>query len=155
MKRLIIILISVFAYYLGIAQSSSPTNKAAFGIDGELRAPWVNSTGYPVNLSHDWFSNTTVGPFFGSPIFIIDTTGSKYIRDRYVVDPQFRKSPIFRTMRYPAFSQVSGKLLIDAVWIRDYHNSDSTVFEITNKNQSDVTFDDAHNSGLASVGHDE
>ena len=134
MKRLIIILISVFAYYLGIAQSSSPTNKAAFGIDGELRAPWVNSTGYPVNLSHDWFSNTTVGPFFGSPIFIIDTTGSKYIRDRYVVDPQFRKSPIFRTMRYPAFSQVSGKLLIDAVWIRDYHNSDSTVFEITNKN---------------------
>ncbi|KIC91570.1 T9SS type A sorting domain-containing protein [Flavihumibacter sp. ZG627] len=142
MKRLIIILLGVILSFQGYSQSATAANKANFGVDGELKAAYLGALPQSVNFSHDWFSNLPIGPLGGVPIFIIDTTGAKFITDKYAVDPNFRKLPFFRLMRYPPFDTVSGRRLIDAIFIRDYHDQDSTVFTISNKNgDSPATWD--------------
>ncbi|MER3469755.1 MAG: hypothetical protein C4330_00040 [Chitinophagaceae bacterium] len=84
------------------------------------------------NGNDDWFSNSG-----GTGAFIIDTTGAASMVSRYLIDPAFRKLPFFRTMRYPQYSIVNNRLLIDAAYIRDYNGQavgDSTAFVTSNKN---------------------
>ena len=109
-------------------QITTPIIRASFGVDGDLRANYFNGF---VQFNDDWFNNGTAG----SGIFVIDTTGAASIVNRYVTDISFRKLPFFRTMRYPAFTTITNRLLIDAVFIRDYHGDDSTIFASgSNKN---------------------
>jgi hypothetical protein len=133
MKKLSFLLIIFLTWYLpGICQITFPINKALFGVDGELRSGFlVNSSQIP-STSHDWFSN---GPSFSRAI--IDSTGASYITNRYITDVNFRKLPFFRSMIYPPFTLLDNRLLIDAVYIRDYHGVDSTCFAISNKNGDD------------------
>lgn len=130
MKRLIIILLGTFLFssFYSVGQITTAGNRANFGVDGDLRASWLGMLPQPASASHDWFSNSPGG------IFMIDTSGAKFITDMYAVNPEFRKLPFFRLMNYPPFDTVSGRRLIDAIYIRDYHNADSTVFTISNKN---------------------
>jgi hypothetical protein len=95
--------------------------KANFGIDGDLRANYFDSK--LENGNDDWFRNNA-----GTGQFIIDTTGASYILSRYAVDPAFRRIPFFRGMRYPQFTILNNRMLIDGIFIRDYHGDDSTVF---------------------------
>lgn len=112
------------------AQITTAQNKANFGVDGEVRASYLGLLPQPAATSQDWFANTISGP----PRFMIDTTGAFAITNRYVSDLNFRKLPFFRVMRYDPFTVLDGRMLIDAVYIRDYHGSDSTVFATSNKN---------------------
>ncbi len=66
---------------------------------------------------------------------MIDTTEARYINQLYLSNPAVRMLPLFRGMRYPQFSIVNNNMLIDAVFIRDHHGDDSTVFASgSNKN---------------------
>lgn len=110
------------------AQITTPVKRANFGVDGDLRANFFNS--FLENGNDDWFRNAA-----GTGDFIIDTTGAAYILSRYAADPNFRRIPFFRGMRHPQFSIVNGMMLIDGIFIRDYHGDDSTVFASgSNKN---------------------
>ncbi|ULQ53678.1 T9SS type A sorting domain-containing protein [Flavihumibacter fluvii] len=131
MKKLIIIILANFAGLSNIiAQITTAQNKANFGVDAEVRASFLGALPQPAATSHDWFANTLAGP----PRFIIDTTGAAAITTRYISDLNFRKLPFFRVMKYDPFTILDGRMLIDAVYIRDYHGSDSTVFATSNKN---------------------
>ncbi len=109
------------------AQITTPQVKAFFGVDADLRA---NSFNGSVTASDDWFKNLA-GPGIG----VIDTTGASFITSRYNTDPNSRKWPFFRNMAYPQFSIVNNRMFIDAIFIRDHHGDDSTVFASgSNKN---------------------
>lgn len=111
------------------AQVTSPEIKAGFGVDADLRSNFFNSALQGGN--DDWFSNI-IG---GTGQFIIDTTGAGFIISRYITQPGTRMLPFFRNMRFPQFSIVNGKMLIDGIFIRDHHGDDSTVFASgSNKN---------------------
>lgn len=111
------------------AQITTPVIKANFGVDADLRANFFN--GFLSAGNDDWFNNGTGGP--GQ--FMIDTTGAAFIVSRYASLPATRMQPFFRGMRYPQFSVVNNRLLIDGMFIRDHHGDDSTVFASgSNKN---------------------
>ena len=110
------------------SQITTPVIKANFGVDGDLRANFFN--GAVLNGNDDWFiNNGSVGEG------IIDTTGAAFILSKYATDPNSRKLSFFRGMRFPQFAVVNNRLLIDGIFIRDYHGEDSTVFASgSNKN---------------------
>ncbi|HYF30049.1 MAG TPA: T9SS type A sorting domain-containing protein [Chitinophagaceae bacterium] len=129
MKRTLTVLALLIIVSASVqAQITTPVIRANFGVDGDLRANFFNS--FLNNGNDDWFRNNA-----GTGDFIIDTTGASYILSRYAADPNFRRVPFFRGMRHPQFSIVNGKMLIDGIFIRDYHGDDSTVFASgSNKN---------------------
>ena len=130
MKRILLcfILISVYLF-TATAQITTPQIKAGFGVDADLRSNYFN--GFIQSGNDDWFVNGT----FGTGAFIIDTTGAAAILSKYSTQPASRKVPFFRNMRYDQFSVVNNKMLIDAIFIRDHHGDDSTVFASgSNKN---------------------
>ncbi|WP_046369457.1 T9SS type A sorting domain-containing protein [Flavihumibacter petaseus] len=115
-------------------QITAAINRANFGVDGEVRTNFLGAAPQFAASSHDWFANTLTG-LDGKPSrFMIDTTGAGFITSQYVTNANFRKLPFFRTMNYSPFSVLDNRLLIDAVYIRDYHGMDSTAFAISNKN---------------------
>ena len=128
MKRLVPVFLSLLLPILVDCQITIPAIKANFGVDADLRANFFNSAILTGN--DDWYRNNgTVGAG------IIDTTGANFILSRYAVDANFRKLPFFRGMKFPQFSVVNNRLLIDGIFIRDYHGDDSTVFAAgSNKN---------------------
>ena len=114
---------------LGAGQITSPQINANFGVDADLRTNFYNNMNYSGN--DDWFFLNNAG----AGKLVIDTSGAAAITAQYVTDYNFRKLPFFRTMNYPSYSVVNNRLLIDAVFIRDYHGTDSTVFASgSNKN---------------------
>ena len=111
------------------AQITGPVIRAGFGVDADLRANYFN--GFVQSGNDDWYNNGTAG----TGIFVIDTTGAAAILSGYISNPATRKRSFYRTMNYPQYSVVNNRLLIDAVFIRDYHGTDSTVFASgSNKN---------------------
>ena len=107
------------------AQITSPIIKAAFGVDADLRANYFN--GFVQSGNDDWFNNGTAG----TGNFILDTTGAAAIIAGYLSDvspwPK-RMASFYRTMNRPQFSIVNNRLWMDAMFIRDYHGNDTTVF---------------------------
>jgi hypothetical protein len=107
------------------AQIVSPIIKARFGVDGELRTNFFG--GSVVSGNDDWFNNGTAG----TGEFVIDTTGAFSIVAGYNLDvspfPR-RMASFYRTMSKPPFSIVANRLWLDAIFVRDYHGTDTTVF---------------------------
>ena len=123
--RFLILINPLFA----VAQITTPVIRANFGVDADLRANYFN--GFVQIGNDDWYNNGTPG----TGQFIIDTTGAATIVARYGIDPASRRQTFYRTMRFPQYSIVNNRLLLDAVFIRDYHGDDSTVFASgSNKN---------------------
>ena len=122
MKKIFYIIFLLLIWNYSEGQQTTPAIKANFGVEGELRANYFNS--FPQSGNDDWFNMGTAG----AGAFVIDTTGAAATVARYAVDPAFRQLPFFRTMKYPAYSIVNNKLLLDAIFIRDYHGTDSTIF---------------------------
>lgn len=136
-KSLHLAVLLLFSTFLG-AQVTFPTQRALFGIDGELRANYVG--GSLVTGTDDWFNNTPYPQGKG----VLDTTGAAAIMNRYAVDPEFRKLPFFRTMSVPQMSPINGRLWIDAVYIRDYNGQvtyDSTAFDVASNKNGDSPAD--------------
>ncbi len=111
------------------AQIITPQVKANFGVDAELRGNYVTTV--PASGNDDWFINGGLG----AGKFVIDTTGSAEVNARYVTNPASRNLALIRNMSFPPFTMVNNKRLIDAVFVRDYHGDDSTIFASgSNKN---------------------
>lgn len=112
------------------AQITTPIIKANFGVEADLRSNYFN--GLIQSGNDDWFLLPgTPGP--GQ--FIIDTTGAAALLAGYTANPNSRKLPFYKTMRFPSYSVVNNRLLVDAYYVRDYHGDDSTVFAAgSNKN---------------------
>lgn len=128
MKTILQVLFFLTCGHMLQAQITSQSIKAGFGADGELRANFFNGISQPGN--DDWFSNS-----FGSGQFVIDTTGAAAIVSQYTTDINSRRIPFFRTMRVDPYSLLNNFMVIDAVFIRDYHGDDSTIFASgSNKN---------------------
>ena len=119
------------------AQITTPVIRAAFGVDGELRSHYFSGA---VQLGNDdWFNQRTAVADTGR--FVIDTTGAAAIVSGYTTQPASRRLPFYRGMRYPQYSVVNNRLLLDAVMIRDYHGDDSTVFASGSNKNGDSPFD--------------
>lgn len=107
------------------AQITTPIIKAGFGVDADLRAIYFN--GFVQSGNDDWFNNGTIG--VGN--MVIDTTGAAAIVAGYLSDvspwPK-RMAPLYRSMSRPKFTVVNNRLWLDAIFVRDYHGNDSTVF---------------------------
>jgi hypothetical protein len=125
--RLIVLLFCVQSVK---AQITTPVVRAGFGVDADLRSRFFN--GIVQSGNDDWFLQV---PTAGIGDFVIDTTGAAEIMARYASDPASRRLPFFRTMRVEPYSLMNNRRVIDAVFIRDYHGDDSTMFASgSNKN---------------------
>jgi hypothetical protein len=130
MKTILRLLFLLFYAGSVEAQITTPVVRAGFGIDADLRANFFN--GIQQSGTDDWFS---APGSFGAGTWVIDTTGAAALVARYATDPDFRKLPFFRIMRVAPYTVINQKRLIDAVFIRDYHGDDSTMFASgSNKN---------------------
>lgn len=127
MKTFLHVLFFITVVHATNAQITSQVIKAGFGVDGELRANYF--MGIAQSGNDDWFSNSA-----GSGQFVIDTTGAAALMAQYTADPNIRKIPFYRTMRVDPYTLMNNYLAIDAVFIRDYHGDDSTIFAAGNKN---------------------
>ena len=127
MKRHLLILYSFFIcplFFYG--QITTPIVKARFGVDGELRANYLFNT--VQTSTDDWYNLNAVDT---SGKFVIDTTGSAAMIAAYLTDVSpwtKRMRSFYRTMNRPAFSVVNNRLWLDAIFVRDYHGVDTTVF---------------------------
>ncbi|MBI2731389.1 MAG: T9SS type A sorting domain-containing protein [Sphingobacteriales bacterium] len=119
MKRIILILYVLIPAIIN-AQITTPTVKANFGVDADLRANYFNGAIQAGN--DDWFNNGTGG----TGAFMIDTTGAAVRVARYAIDAPYRLVPFSAGMKYPQFSVINNRLLYDAFFYRDYHGFDST-----------------------------
>src|SRR6185503_10623941 len=117
-----IFLLLIFTSSLN-SQITSPVIKANFGVDADLRANYFNGALQAGNDDWYYFPGTP-----GAGQFIIDTTGAAAIVSRYATDMAFRRTSFARTMRYPAYSVINNRTLLDAILVRDFHGDDSTVF---------------------------
>jgi hypothetical protein len=124
MKTPLPFLFSIFSIAAN-AQITTPIIKAGFGVDADLKCNYFN--GFVQAGNDDWYSNGNVGP--GQ--FVIDTTGAAAIKAGYLSDvspfPK-RMTSFYRTMSKPSFSVVNNRLWLDAIFVRDYHGNDTTVF---------------------------
>lgn len=121
-------LLHLFLFFSSLtvsAQITTPVVRAGFGVDADLRSNFFN--GFVQSGNDDWFTNAHPG----TGQFVIDTTGAAAIRSGYATDvspfPR-RMATFFRTMSRPSFSVINNRLWLDALFIRDYHGNDSTVF---------------------------
>jgi hypothetical protein len=132
MKKTLFILLVIVCLITSVvkAQITTPIIKANFGVDADLRANFFN--GLIQNGNDDWFKlpgTTGIGEF------IIDTAGAAAIVAGYISNPSTRNLPFYKGMRFPAYTKVNNRLLVDAVYVRDYHGDDSTIFASgSNKN---------------------
>jgi hypothetical protein len=131
-KHLHCLLIVILCWRNTEGQITTPVIRAGFGVDADLRANYFN--GFIQSGNDDWFNNGTAG----TGRFVIDTTGAAKILAGYMSDvapyPK-RGAALFRSMSVPPFSVVNNRLWYDAMWVRDHHGKDSTVFSAgSNKN---------------------
>ncbi|MBC7949642.1 MAG: T9SS type A sorting domain-containing protein [Chitinophagaceae bacterium] len=131
MKRLLpIFTLLFFCSPMVKAQITSPVIRGNFGVDADLRSNYYNGLLQAGN--DDWYHFPGTA---GIGQFVIDTTGAAGIVARYSTDVAFRRTTFARTMRYPAYSVVNNRTLLDAILVRDFHGDDSTVFASgSNKN---------------------
>jgi hypothetical protein len=133
MKRLLLYVVPfLLIVQISEAQITGPVTRANFGVEAELRANYFN--GSITSVGDDWFNNGTAG----TGQFIIDTTGAARIVAGYLSDvsPWPKRMAAFsRSMRQAPYTVVNNRLLIDAIFNRDFHGDDSTVFAAgSNKN---------------------
>lgn len=121
-----LLLLILFASILANGQITIPIVKANFGVDGDLRANYLQGTGV-TGAADDWFNNGTLG----AGRHVIDSTGAAAIIAGYNSDvspwPK-RMATFFRGMSLPTFTIFNNRLWLDALYVRDYHGSDTTVY---------------------------
>ncbi len=116
------LLTSIFA----TGQITTPIVKANFGVDADLRANYLQGTGV-TGSADDWFTNGTLG----TGRHVIDTTGAAAIIAGYNSDASpwpKRMATFYRGMSLPTFTVFNNRLWLDALYVRDYHGNDTTVY---------------------------
>ncbi|RYG40592.1 MAG: hypothetical protein EOO01_27005, partial [Chitinophagaceae bacterium] len=122
MKTLLLISTLIVIHFKTTAQITTPILKANFGVEADLRANFFNNA--TTTSGDDWF-RTTIG---GSGIAVIDTNGAAALIANYNSNPVTRRTTFSRLMSVPPYTVSNDKLLLDAVFHRDYHGVDSTIF---------------------------
>src|SRR5690606_24348023 len=124
--KLFLPIILFFIPLLGAAQITTPIVKARFGVDADVRANYFNGNVQAGN--DDWFNLVATDT---SGKAVIDTTGASAIIAGYLTDvspfPR-RMATFYRGMSRAPFSIVNNRLWLDALYVRDYHGTDTTVF---------------------------
>jgi hypothetical protein len=119
---------SFFILVSASAQITTPVVKAFFGVDADLKSRSVNGA---IQSSDDWFLFPGTSGTTTNGTFVIDTTGAAALVAAYAADvspyPK-RMSTFFKTMSQPSFSVINNRLWLDAIFVRDYHGNDTTVF---------------------------
>lgn len=128
--KTILLLFTLFIFLLTTkAQITTPAVKANFGVDADVMSNFFNGAAQPAY--DDWYSNNLAG----TGQFIIDTTGAAAILAGYSSNPASRMLSFSRLMRQAPYTVVNNRLLLDAIFHRDFHGDDSTVFASgSNKN---------------------
>ena len=128
MKYFLLLLITVWQSLSVSSQITTPVIRAGFGVDADMRARFFNGV---LQTSDDWFLLAGTPGLPSNGEFVIDTTGAAAMIAAYNSDvspwPK-RMSSFFRTMSKPQFTTVNGRLWLDAIYVRDYHGNDTTVF---------------------------
>lgn len=96
-------------------------------MDADLRARFFDRS--LQNGNDDWFMYPGTGLSIGEAV--IDTTGAAAIQNAYASDVSpfpIRMSSFYRGMSRPSYSVVNNRLWLDALFVRDYHGTDTTVF---------------------------
>ena len=123
--KTILLSVTIVLTNLCYSQITTPVIRSGFGVDADLRSNFFNS--FVQSGNDDWFNNGTAG----TGLFVIDTNGAAAIRAGYASDvspfPR-RMASFYRGMSRPAFSVNNGRIWLDAMFIRDYHGNDTTVF---------------------------
>ena len=129
MKVLLPLSFLLLSIQLATSQITTSIIKANFGVEADLSSNYYNHLFLPG--IDDWFTNGDAG----TGQFIIDTTGAAGIVDAYTTNPATRVASFSRHMNQVFYSVINNKLLLDAVFTRDYHRDDSTIFASgSNKN---------------------
>ncbi|WP_205513579.1 T9SS type A sorting domain-containing protein [Longitalea arenae] len=133
MKKIVLILLMAKCAYVGYSQVITPTVQGKFGIDADAQSNMFVTTSSSCNDCDDWFFKQV--PNGNNSMFVIDTTGAGAILAGYQSNAATRNIPFYRKMGYPSFYQTNQRTLIDAVFVRDYHDHDQTAFTAgSNKN---------------------
>ncbi len=122
MKRILLVLLFIWYSQQGYAQITTAAVRANFGVEADVSANYYNNTTTPA--VDDWFNNGYTGTGRG----VIDTNGAAAIVAGYFSNPASRNSAFAKRMAYPAFTILNNRIVLDAVYYRDYHGDDSTVF---------------------------
>jgi hypothetical protein len=131
MKKLLPLLLMLSNSLYVSGQITTSILKANFGVDGDLKSNYINLSGPIRPWGDDWYSYGLAG----GNVFVIDTLGAAAIVDGYTTNPATRMNSFLRHMNQGFYSVANNKLLLDAVFVRDYHGEDSTVFASgSNKN---------------------
>jgi hypothetical protein len=121
----LLIIFQLFSLEL-FSQITVPSIKARFGVDADVRANFFN--GFVQTGNDDWYNQVATDT---AGKYVIDTTGAAALVASYLADvspwPK-RMQSVYRTMSKPSFSVVNNRLWLDAIWVRDYHGNDTTVF---------------------------
>lgn len=112
------------------SQITTPIIRAGFGVDADLRRNFFNQDTLTGN--DDWFGAADDSTATGESV--IDTTGAAAVYTAYSTNPGSRFYSFTRGMRYPILSVINDRIYYDAVYIRDYHGTDSTSFTGGSKN---------------------
>lgn len=127
MKTLLLSLFTILTLTLS-AQITTPIVKAGFGVDADLKARIVNGA---LQTGDDWYVFPGTSGTNSNGTYVIDTTGAAAILAGYATDvspfPR-RMTSFFRGMSRPSYSIVNNRLWLDALFVRDYHANDTTVF---------------------------
>jgi len=125
MKKTILILIMTICACAGYTQIITPTIQGRFGIDADVQHNVFVTASSPCSDCDDWYYEQI--PNGNNSMFVIDTTGAGAIVASYA-NAANRNIPFYRKMAYPAFYQTNQRTLVDAVFVRDYHNVDQTAY---------------------------
>lgn len=129
MKTILFFILCTVFGQTGLSQITTPVIKANFGVDADLKANFYN--GAPNSAVDDWYSDGTAG----TGQFMIDTIGAAAIVAGYASNPATRMKAFSRLMKPIPYTTVNNRLVLDAVFHRDFHGTDSTVFASgSNKN---------------------
>jgi hypothetical protein len=135
MKTLLPFSLALLLTFSSRAQITTPVVKAFFGVDADLKARYVNGN---LQSSDDWYIPAGAPGLSTNGTYVIDTTGAAAVAAGYAADVspyKKRSASFYRTMSKPAFTVVNNRLWLDALFVRDYHGDDTTVFASgSNKN---------------------
>ncbi|MFL5746047.1 MAG: hypothetical protein ACJ751_15340 [Niastella sp.] len=132
MKLCYAILFLIVLHAEGLCQLNTGGFHAGFGVDADTKAGYLKygpATG--TISSDDWFSSPTA-----SGTNVIDTSNAAYYRSRLQAGNNISFA---KRMSVPLYTNVSGKIWLDAIYTRDYiaASTDSSTFSGGGKNGDD------------------
>lgn len=133
MKTIYVLLALCACHGGALAQLSNGGLDASFGVDADTKAGYLkygSLAGF--SPSDDWFSSAA-----SSGNNVIDTSNAAYYKAQLQSGANIS---FFKRMPVPLYSKVSGKIWLDAVYVRDYivnTSNDSTAFTGGAKNGDD------------------